>query len=66
MWSQPSLATKSSAAAPLMLKPKCSWPITHSPTTRSPGAKRVTLRPTATTSAAHSCPGMTGKLNGMM
>ena len=37
----------SSAAAPLIEKPKWSSPITHSPTTRSPFAKRVTASPTA-------------------
>ena len=38
--SHDSLATKYSAAAPLMLKPKCSSPMTHSPTTRSPASVR--------------------------
>ena len=64
--SQPGFATKNSAAAPLMEKPKWSAPITHSPTTRSPGRNPVTFGPTATTSPDHSCPGMRGYSNGMM
>ena len=66
--SQDALATKYSASAPLIEKPKWSSPLltTHSPTTRSPARSVVTPLPTSATSPDHSWPGMIGYETGMM
>ena len=54
--SHDALATKYSALAPLIEKPKWSSPLltTHSPTTRSPALSVVTPLPTSATSPDHS------------
>ena len=62
-------ATKYSAAAPEIEKPKWSrppGPTTHSPTTGSPGLTSSTPGPASATSPAHSWPGVTGYRIGMM